>query len=229
VSRVSSFKPVLDQLTGLVDGDPQLVVSDPQFPVSADMVKDWIGIETTPPPAPDATIAKTRDDLTKDAVIYGPQQSELLIARTAHAAGLFGVEVPDNLVLHDRDGDDEVDGPRSHSPSMDWGGPDVRAAFGPWARAHPVDGATGSIDPTALYTRAREGSYSKTWDGPGAPATSDWRDDAKARELAHGPQQAAPAALPPEDVPTRFGLPPADPRRLDDPGYNRRTEGFRGP
>ncbi len=35
MSTVSSFKPVLDQLAELADCDSQLVVSDPQFPVSA--------------------------------------------------------------------------------------------------------------------------------------------------------------------------------------------------
>jgi hypothetical protein len=198
--------------------------ASPLLSVPIEMVKGWFGIATLPPPAPESHVAQMKDDLIRQNADYAAMHRDQVLADAAVAAGLFGPgELPDVLVPHDRDGDGDIDGPSEHSPSLDAFGPQTSAAYNRWSADHPVPGGTALGDIASIYSRARESAFTGTSDGPGAPAHSVWRDDGKARELAYG-QQAAPAVAPPGSVPDVFGLPPADPRRLDDPRYVRQLD-----
>lgn len=185
----------------------------PAVSIGSALINSAVGVATIDDPAPTAQLPQTRDDLFRADAGDAPLRRDIFVAGAMRDAGMFPAGSEPQILTYDADGDGTVGEPRDITANSQLRtdlNPELVDALNRWEARHRTPDNTQDVD-LGTYDSARAPFATGTWDGPGSPAQSPWSDDGRARDLIYGPRQ-------PHQVDTR---PPLDPRKLDDPGYDR--------
>lgn len=149
------------------------------------MVKGVIGLETVPPPAPEAQMPRTKEDLLRTDSAHAVQNRDLMLANAMQVAGAFGADGPPEILTRDANHDGLVDPPSTSNRLQDELGPAVRDGLDRWGHRHAEPGSTGVVTTAPVGPIHRSRGFLNEPFGF-QPFASGWpEDDIRPKAVTH--------------------------------------------